>query len=1282
MHQHGFIPSDAQWHCPIVTDAAGNASLKITVPAQPGAWRLSAKGCTANTLVGVTEKPLITRKNFFIEMRSPAVLREGDTWQPAVIAHLLEGAEGDATVSATLQLAGGPKRFEKTVRLHPGHAVPVLFEPVAVTHGIVALHWAAEGRIAQAKADAAATLPIVPWGFGQIINAGGLLSDRSQFTLALPAGSKAASQRRLASVHFGAADFLFDMAMSRQPVVAGFEPAPQTAASSLLSAVSALRVGRAGKMPQAQQAMLEERIRQLVGELQLTQRDGGWTWQSVDWERDSVVTSLSLWGLREAGALGFPISEDAIKSGVKYLKAALAIIPPGEPEKAALILHALALEKDADFSVANRLYRDRTTLNEPALAFLAGAFVRMDRQSEARELLDALAKKASRAANANDPIHWQGSALVARLSQANDITAIALWSLAKGNPQSPLTTAAAGHLLREGGVQLGAQSPLQGLWAAALAEFFLAQPDAMDAADFEGELIVNGKPWRKIKAADIASSPSLLVPEDLLVEGANEMTLKLAAGKAHPLFHATLFATPDKRPAESAALPQIVRRSYLHDTLRHRDTPLEAASTSPVSVAEHGQLIRVDLEIKNSDPAYPSYVMIEEPVPAGFFVVEGSVMSDSERMERTPSGLRFWFKPGKVERVSYSLMAHHPGIWRVPPTVLRDACRPDRVRFGKETTLTILAPGVRSPDAYVMNRDERFELAGKLFAENALPEARVHLDVLLADAEARRRFERDIARMLLWIHTAQPQMDARRVVELFETLSERHADLVIPYEKILRVAAAYRQIGEFERSWFVDRATIESSFVRDARVSAALRAQGDFIGAADHLLSLWAEYPDVHDVLLAYFSLAQDFQEKAPEAATITTRTGTAKPTKVQLLGRSRDLLRRYLTLHADDTDADGAAFNLSNVHFDLKDYAKVAAQAEVAAVAYPKSSFLPSFQYMAALGHFWQYEFPKALAAAAPVAAGNSKDADNARYITGQIHQAQGHPEEAIAWYRKVRDEFSDAAESIAYLEEKRVLLPLATIFKPGQPVKIELSSRNVKEAALRVYKVDLLKLYDRRSEIADVTKVNLAGITPEAEMTVPLGDGKDFAWKRKSLELPVKAEGAYLVIFRGDDITTSGLVLITSLELELREDGENGALRVHVKDAVKNSYVADADIKVFDSLGGEPSGGRTDPRGVFQASDITGHATVVVRHGDTRYAFFRSAGPLRPAAQKRLTPAPAGRMDPAAPAKPKGMSKEDYLFNVQQQLKSNQIGNKIMWETKVSKGGKGVEVEKALKK
>ncbi len=1281
---HEAIGAHVQWHFPIVTDAKGNASVKLTMPAEHGAWRLAAKGCTVDTLAGAAEETIVTREKFFVELRAPAALHEGDSWQPEAVIHMLEGAEGEVKVSITLGLPGGPKHFEKAAHVGPGRAEAVLFDAVAVPRGAGELRWAAEARIAELKSSAAAVLPVTPQGFARIVNAGELPAGTVKLPLALPAGEAALTQRRIATVHFSAGDLLFDMAMQRQPSIAGLHATPQTAASSLLAAVSALRVGRAQGMPAERRTILEERIRRLIAELQLTQRDGGWPWQGVnstDWHRDSVVTSLAVWGLRDAVALGFTASERTIEDGMKYLKSALAIIPPGEPEKSAMLLHALALGKDADFSVANRLFRDRATLNEPALAFLAGAFTRMGRDAEARELLDALARKASRPAKPGDAVHWQGSMVVSRLSQVDDITAIALWSLAKADPKSPLLPAAAAHLLRSGGVLLGAQSPVQGLHAAALAEYFLTQPMPHPAA-LDGALTVNGKQWRKITAGDLSGVTGLAVPPELLAGGENEVALKADAGAAKMIVHASLVAAVEKRPEESAALPQIARRSYLHDALRHRDTPLAADSTSPVAAAEHGQIVRVEIELKDPDPLYTGYLVLDEPLPAGFAFVEGLQNSNLARIEHVPSGLRLWFAPGGTGRVEYSLIALHPGVWRVPPPVLRDACRPERVRIGKEAVLTVLAPGGKSGDPYVMNRAERFELAEKLFGENDLPAARAHLDALQGDAEARKEYERDIARMLLWIHTTQPQMDARRVVELFETLSERHADLVIPYEKILRVAAAYRQIGEFERSWFVDRATIESSFVRDARVSAALRGQGDFLGGAEHLLSLWAEYPDVHDVLLAHFSLAQDIQDRAADADSMPTRSGAPKPTKTQLLTRSRELLRRHLTLHADDADADGAAFSLCNAHFDLKDYAKVAAQAEAAAAAYPKSTFLTSFQYMAALGHFWQNEFAKALAAAAPVAAGGSKDAPNARYITGQIHHAQSHPEEALAWYRKVRNEFPDAADAIAYIEERRVVLPLARTFRPGEPVKIDLATRNVKEAALRVYKVDLLKLYGRGGEITDVTKVNLAGITPEAELTVPLGDGRDFAWRHRDVALPVKGEGAYLVICRGDDITTSGIVLITPLELERRENHDDGSLRVHVRDAVKGGYVADADIRVFDSFGGEPSSGRTDPRGVFQAGGLAGHATVVVRHGDTRYAFRRTSEPLRPSVMRTARTTSAAISEKGAPAKPKSMSKEDYLLNVKQQLKGSQSGNKNLWEGKVSTGGKGVEALKALKK
>ena len=79
---------------------------------------------------------------------------------------------------------------------------------------------------------------------------------------------------------------------------------------------------------------------------------------------------------------------------------------------------------------------------------------------------------------------------------------------------------------------------------------------------------------------------------------------------------------------------------------------------------------------------------------------------------------------------------------------------------------------------------------------------------------------------------------------------------------------------------------------------------------------------------------------------------------------------------------------------------------------------------------------------------------------------------------------------------------------------------------------------------------EINLAGIRPLYETTVKLGDGKDYRDRTRKLALPLKDEGAYLVVCRGDDLHASGLVLITPLAVEVQEDAVSGRVRTTVKD------------------------------------------------------------------------------------------------------------------------------------
>ena len=82
-------------------------------------------------------------------------------------------------------------------------------------------------------------------------------------------------------------------------------------------------------------------------------------------------------------------------------------------------------------------------------------------------------------------------------------------------------------------------------------------------------------------------------------------------------------------------------------------------------------------------------------------------------------------------------------------------------------------------------------------------------------------------------------------------------------------------------------------------------------------------------------------------------------------------------------------------------------------------------------------------------------------------------------------------------------------------------------------------------KRNLGGITQINLAGIRPYHEATVKLGEGKDYRDRTHKLPLPLKEEGAYLVVCRGESLHTSGLVLLTPLKVEVQEDVASGRVR-----------------------------------------------------------------------------------------------------------------------------------------
>jgi hypothetical protein len=300
-------------------------------------------------------------------------------------------------------------------------------------------------------------------------------------------------------------------------------------------------------------------------------------------------------------------------------------------------------------------------------------------------------------------------------------------------------------------------------------------------------------------------------------------------------------------------------------------------------------------------------------------------------------------------------------------------------------------------------------------------------------------------------------------------------------------------------------------------------------------------------------------------------------------------------------------------------------------------------------------------------------------------VYHSDGAAVEAIREYRRVEDRFPDARQSIDYFLRKAIDLPEVSTIQPGVAAEVELRFRNVAACDVRVYRIDLMKFSLLRRNLSGITSINLSGIRPYHEAAVALGDGKDYRDRTHKLALPLKDEGAYLVVCRGDDLYASGLVLVTPLAVEVQEEASSGRVRTTVKDAHKDQYVRDARVKVIGSRNADFVSGATDLRGVFVADGIRGDSTVIAQIDPSRYAFFRGKTDLGPAppqpaaAEKARTAVPSASSMPATAKAPPRLE-DSLLENVKGFNKSFQ-GRQNDQMQKMYKGkGEGVKAEQAF--
>jgi hypothetical protein len=372
---------------------------------------------------------------------------------------------------------------------------------------------------------------------------------------------------------------------------------------------------------------------------------------------------------------------------------------------------------------------------------------------------------------------------------------------------------------------------------------------------------------------------------------------------------------------------------------------------------------------------------------------------------------------------------------------------------------------------------------------------------------------------------------------------------------------------------------------------------------------------------------------------------------------------------------ADEASLALVGAFLELENYDGVLKLAGRFAGLYPKSTYLDSFQYSEALANFHLGHYERAVLVAEKIVSAVYKDAAGADqpspnkwqalYILGQIYDARRTPGKALEYYRQVADRFTDAASAIQFYTRKDLKVAEVSVVRPqakpavaeagaaarglravgiqpGGPDAlprpgIKLEYRNVAKADVTVYPVDLMQLYLTRRNLNAIAGIDLAGITPLVEKSVVLGDGSDYDDRSKLIELPLVKEGAYLVMIRGDNLYTSGIVLVSPLELEVLEEPAAGRVRISVRDARSKELLPKVQVKAIGSNNPQFFSGETDLRGVYVAEGLQGQVSVVVRKEGAEYAFHRGSAFIgQPPAPLAQPPGPqagkAANQQPAA--------------------------------------------------
>lgn len=641
------FPDTAYWNPVLRTDDKGEAKVTLPLPDNLTTWRATAKGVTAETLVGSATVDTVTTKSLLLRPAFPRFLLMGDRVRLAALLHNY----GDREVEVEVALSAKgvrptegteflPQRLKVAARGLQRVEWPGVVESVAGGSASAVLSLAARPLTEGVPSDAVEiTLPVHTLTTAEVVATSGEVRDSTTELVRLPDGvNPELGELTVETSPSLAAGMRYS---ARYLEEFPYECTEQTVSRFLPRVVMQRAFDELG-LPDKEG--ISSRLPSIVGRslqrLYSAQRpDGGWGWWPGDGS-DQWITAYVVHGLAEASRSGHTVDRGVMDRATQFLRRSLDRAwdaeHPENPNARAYVLYTLALAGKGDLGLTNALYDRRSTLGNYGNAYLLLALRELQSGDQDGKVQNLISDLTSSAISSATGTHWEEAERDSRTMNTDTrSTAIVLNALVRTDPGHPMIASAVRWLMvaRKEGHWETTQETAASLIA--LTEYLKASGELKGDFAYRvslngGELATESVTWENVDEAR-----QLVIAVRDLLGGDNRVKLDRAKpspgqsgeGKLYYTMHLRYFLPGEQVPAVAEGL--VLLREYYR---------LGDEAAGPVHQVTAGETVKVKLTAVALQDLH--YVVVEDPLPSGLEAVDTRLKTTSRVAQEETGGRR------------------------------------------------------------------------------------------------------------------------------------------------------------------------------------------------------------------------------------------------------------------------------------------------------------------------------------------------------------------------------------------------------------------------------------------------------------------------------------------------------------------------------------------------------------------------------------------------------------------------------------------------------------------